>query len=359
MHLQSSCLGRQTLISSDTSRTMVKDINYQIGQDRQQRAGDDLRRLEHFGFKIFSQSDEDGIIEEIFNRIGTTSRIFVEFGAETGDENNTRYLLEQGWTGLWMEALGQYADAIRSGQKRRIESGQLKFIETAVTAENINDLILSAGIKGEIDFLSIDIDGNDYHVFEAIDVIQPRVICLEHNHCCPPPIDWIMPYNPNHRWVSGSPEYGASIVALEKLAHSKGFILIGCGLYSANGFYVRADLVDEQKFSAPFSASRFFNPLDYQKIISFPKIDDSKEKVTPETFEILETTVLSTELAQVNPLEKCEQKVQRLRKRITRLETELKDSRAEIAAMKTSKFWKLRSNWFQLKRILRLSNKDS
>ncbi|MGK7887297.1 MAG: hypothetical protein AB4057_22045 [Crocosphaera sp.] len=68
----------------------------QIEDDRNVRAGDDIRRLEHFGFKVYSQSDEDGIIEEIFARIGVKSKTFVDFGAETGAENNSHYLLGKG-----------------------------------------------------------------------------------------------------------------------------------------------------------------------------------------------------------------------------------------------------------------------
>ncbi|MBE9007105.1 glycosyltransferase [Fortiea sp. LEGE XX443] len=246
------------------------EIRERIKRDRQLRAGDDLQRLEHFGFKIYSQSDEDGIIEEIFNRIGVKSKIFVEFGAETGEENNSRYLLENGWTGLWIESLPEYAQAIRYNQKNAINEGRLKFIEAIVTAENINNLIESAGISGEIDFLSVDIDSNDYHVYDAISVIQPRVVCLEHNHCYPPPEEWIMPYNPNYRWVAGSKFFGASIASLEKLARSKDMVLVGCGLYSANGFYVRKDLINET-FSSPFLSERFFNALNYEKIVSFPQ----------------------------------------------------------------------------------------
>ncbi|NEO47385.1 MAG: hypothetical protein F6K55_25970, partial [Moorea sp. SIO4A3] len=136
----------------------------QIKQDRKIRAGDDIRRLENFGFKIYSQSDEDGIIEEIFNRIGRKTKVFVEFGSESGQENNTHYLLENGWTGLWIESLPDYAKAIRANYRYLIDQGRLKFIEAVVNAENINDLIESAGITGEIDFLSVDIDSNDYYV---------------------------------------------------------------------------------------------------------------------------------------------------------------------------------------------------
>ena len=143
-------------------------------------------RLENFGFRVHSQSDEDGIIQEIFSRIGTTNRVFVEFGAEVGLECNLHYLLEQGWTGFWIEGQPLYKDAILAHHDARLRSGQLKFKSAYVYPDNINSLIAGAGIGGEIDMLSIDIDSNDYHVWKAIDVISPRLVIAEHNHLLAP-----------------------------------------------------------------------------------------------------------------------------------------------------------------------------
>jgi hypothetical protein len=230
------------------------------------------RRLEWYGWKAHSQSDEDGIIAQIFHRIGTTNRTFVEFGAEVGTENNTRHLLDAGWSGLWIEGNPEYAGSIRWNFRDQIGNGQLKFTPEFVDRDNINGLIQSAGISGEIDLLSIDIDGNDYHVFEAIDVIRPRLVVLDHNHAFQPPVDWVMPYDPQYRWdaASGVAGYGASLTAMTRLARSKGYELIGCGLYSANGFYLRSDLV-RRRFSGPHTPERYFNPLWYDNIVSFPK----------------------------------------------------------------------------------------
>jgi hypothetical protein len=244
----------------------------QLHHDRMAVTRGDRDRLEWFGRKLYSQSDEDGIIAEIFRRIGTTIRVFVEFGAQTGAENNTRLLLEQGWSGLWIEGLPDFAPVVRHVFAERIARGQLKFIEQFVDRDNINGLIGGAGITGEIDFLSVDIDGNDYHVFEAIDVIRPRLVCLEHNHSYPPPVDWVMPYDPTYYWdhTSGVADYGASLVAMARLARQKGYELVGCGLYSPNGFYVRRDLLGEHLHQR-CEPSHMFNPLDYDKIVRFPR----------------------------------------------------------------------------------------
>lgn len=248
-----------------------------ISTYRLSRTQGDPLRLENFGFKVHSQSDEDGILREIFRRIGTTNRVFVEFGAETGQENNCRFLLEQGWTGLWMEGNQYGADGIRKLFTKEIARGQLRFIEAYVSRDNVNALIQQSGIGGEIDLLSIDIDSIDYYVFQVIEAIKPRVVVLEHNHSYPPGEIWVMPYNPNYRWdhTTGAADYGASISALVDLANHKGYQLVGCGLYSPNGFYVRNDLLEGSKFSRPFTAEHFFNPLNAEMIFKFPRSEVS------------------------------------------------------------------------------------
>lgn len=248
----------------------------ELDQYRHERTGGDRSRLEWAGFRVYSQSDEDGIVERIFSIIGTTDRRFVEFGCEAGLENNSRYLLEQGWRGLWIEGNPDYARSVRSFFRDAVACGQLTFREEFVTPENINSLLTETGFMGEIDFLSIDIDSNDHHVFDAITAISPRLICLEHNHSYPPGVEWAMPYNPDFRWdpSSGTAPYGASISSMAALAARKGYTLVGCGLCSANGFYVRSDLVDS-RFTGPFTPERLFNPLEYDMILRFPVRTDA------------------------------------------------------------------------------------
>ncbi len=247
-----------------------------LEQYRRARTGGDMTRLEWAGYKVYSQSDEDGIIDRIFSIIGTTDRRFVEFGCEAGLENNTRYLLEQGWQGLWMEGNPDYARSVRSFFAEKISCKQLTFRETFVTPDNINSLLEETGFTGEIDFLSIDIDSNDHHVFDAIKAISPRLVCLEHNHTYPPGVEWAMPFDPDFRWdpTSGTAPYGASISSMAALAERKGYVLVGCGVCSANGFYVRSDLVGT-KFTGPFTPERLFNPLDYEMIVRFPVRTDA------------------------------------------------------------------------------------
>lgn len=250
---------------------------------RLERTKGDRSRIEWSGFKVFSQPDDDGIIEHIFSLIGAPHRTFVEFGCETGLENNTRYLLEQGWRGLWMEGNPDYATGVRGNHHEALVSGQLAFHETFVTPDNINDLLRQHGFTGEIDFLSIDIDSIDYYVFDAIDAISPRVVCLEHNHTYAPGEEWVMPYSKDFRWdpAAGAAPYGASITSLARLAERKGYVLVGCGLCSANGFYVRSDLVGTH-FTGPFTPERLFNPLVYEMMVRFPTKPRAETRLPPE-----------------------------------------------------------------------------
>src|SRR5689334_8427409 len=170
------------------------------------------KRLLRYGFKVYSQNDEDGIIQEIFRRIGTTNRKFVEFGVQNGFECNTAKLLIEGWQGLWIEADIKSAGQIREHFKPFIAEGRLTLVESRVAAENINALLETANFAGEIDFLCIDIDLNDYWVWKAIEVVRPRVVCIEYNTSFRPPLSLVVPYQPGNSW-GGSNYFGASLEA--------------------------------------------------------------------------------------------------------------------------------------------------
>jgi hypothetical protein len=194
--------------------------------------------LRHFEKKIFSQNGEDGIIEEIFQRIGTTNKYFVEFGVEDGQECNTRYLLEKkSWRGLWMDGSEENCQSARDFFK----AYSMDFKKAFIDAENIESLFKTANVPQFPDLLSIDIDGNDYWVWKAITSYQPRVVVMEYNASFPPPTRWVMPYNKNHQF-DGTRNFGASLVALSELAREKGYTLVGCDKKGVNAFFVRNDL---------------------------------------------------------------------------------------------------------------------
>jgi hypothetical protein len=188
------------------------------------------------GFKVYSQFDEDGIIEEIFRRIGD-GRTFVEIGCGNGLENNTHYLLLKGWSGTWVDGSEQNIAEIR---QHLPANKRLKIVGQIVDRENVRDLV-----PRELDLLSLDIDGNDLEVLTSImTVSSPKVICVEYNGKFPPPTSVSIRYDPSHTWAHDD-YYGASLQAFVDLL--EGYKLVACGLSGANAFFVRKDVAG--KFS--------------------------------------------------------------------------------------------------------------
>ena len=214
--------------------------------------------LAPYGYKIYSQNDEDGIIREIFRRIGTTTKTFVEIGAGNGLENNTISLLFEGWKGLWIEASPQHVEKIERCLPGTIKRGDLALVQARVTKANVNELLSSFMRKTELDLLSIDIDGNDWHVFNAIKGMPPRVVVVEYNAKFVPPLEFCMDYDEAHQW-EGDDCYGASLKFLELRMAEKGYALVGCNLTGSNAFFVRTELAAD-KFAQPYTAKNHFEP---------------------------------------------------------------------------------------------------
>jgi len=220
---------------------------------------DDPRRLERSGFKVHSQYDEDGIISEIFRRIGTTNRQCVEFGAGNGTENCTGFLLMQGWKGLWIDGSDAFLPTLNVAWKPEMERGQLVARREFITVDTIDTIIRDAGFSGEIDLLAVDLDGNDYHFLENISAVAPRVICAEYNANIPPHIDWKMARKDDYVWEGLDDRTGASLKALEIMLGRRGYALVGCSVAGVNSFFVRQDLVGD-KFADPFTAENHYHP---------------------------------------------------------------------------------------------------
>ena len=226
----------------------------------QPRYADD-RRLLRSGFKAYSQADEDGIIQEIFRRIGVTNKKFIEIGVGDGLENNTLFLLLNGWQGVWIEGDIKFVESIYRKFSPLQKIGQLEIKQAWVSKDNINSLIDDCGLPEELDFLSIDIDGNDYHVLENIVPLKARLVVVEYNSKLPPPTNWIMKYNPDHK-KTNTDYFGASLKSFERLLLKKGYLLVGCNILGVNAFFVRKDLV-EQHFHADYSAENHYEPQRY------------------------------------------------------------------------------------------------
>jgi hypothetical protein len=200
------------------------------------------RSLTAAELRVFSQNGEDGVLAEIFDRIGEGDRYFVEFGAEDGLEGNTRFLRDVlGWRGTYVEA-----DADRHRRlSARVDPEACTVVRSTVTPGNIESLLQGAGVPEAFDLLSIDIDGQDYYVWEAIRRFRPRVVVIEYNAGLVPGRRLVEPSGTGP-W-DRTDFFGASIEALTALGRSKGYQLVHTELAGINAFFV----ADES--AAPFA----------------------------------------------------------------------------------------------------------
>ena len=138
-----------------------------------------------------------------------------------------------------------------------IEDHKLTVMQAFITAENIEELFGRGEVPKEFDLLSIDIDRNDYHVWEKISSYRPRVVAIEYNSLYPPTMSWVIPYDPKAYW-DGTTRTGQA-EALEELGTKKGYRLVGCTLSGMNAFFVRDDLLGDH-FAAPYTAENHYEP---------------------------------------------------------------------------------------------------
>ncbi len=193
------------------------------------------KRVLRHGFKVYSQHDEDGIIEEIFRRIGTTDQYFVEFGVGDGLENCTLYCFLKEWSGAWIDGSATCYAKIISNLDLVIRAGRLRVLYQFITAENIEIRFRQLKVPSEFDLVSIDLDRNDYWVWQAIENYRPRVVAIEYNASFGHSAACVIPYDPNAIW-DGTNYFGSGLKALELLGTAKGYRLVGCNYTGVTAF---------------------------------------------------------------------------------------------------------------------------
>jgi hypothetical protein len=195
-------------------------------------------------FRVFSQWGEDGIIQHLIREVPIARRLFVEFGVENYLEASTRFLLTNNqWSGLVMDGSAENIAFIK--EDPIYWEANLKAHCAFITRENINDLLLENGIKGDIGLLSIDVDGNDYWIWSAIEAISPRIVICEYNSLWGPQEAVTIPYDASFERGTAhfsKVYFGASIAALDDLARNKGYTLVGSNAAGVNAFFVRNDV---------------------------------------------------------------------------------------------------------------------
>jgi hypothetical protein len=203
-----------------------------------------VQNLSEVEFSAFSQWGEDGIIDWLVDNLAGVIPTFVEVGVEDYRESNTRFLLQRrNWRGVVVDSSPDHIAAIRS--QEIYWRHDLTAVCSFVTRENINEILRNVGLAGEIGLLSIDIDGNDYWVWEALDVVSPAVVVCEFNAVFGDIECISVPYRSDFCRTKAHPSnlyFGASLPALIALGDKKDYRFLGTSSNGANAFFVRADM---------------------------------------------------------------------------------------------------------------------
>jgi len=229
------------------ARTLIIQSHQLLGrmaswQVRSQKVLSSLRDAE---FSVSSEWGEDGIIDWLVEhaKIPPASQTFVEFGVETYREVNTRFLLQnRNWRGLIID--GNSAMVSKVKEDGLAWRHDLTAIPAFITRENIDELISGAGFTGEIGLLSIDIDGNDYWIWEAIQAVRPIICVCEYNAVFGDVYPISTPYDCTFNRTKAHHSnlyFGASIAALRILAVNKGYRFVGTNAAANDAFFVRED----------------------------------------------------------------------------------------------------------------------
>ena len=207
-------------------------------------------------FKAFSQFGDDGIIQYLINKIEITNDFenFIEFGVENYNESNTKFLLlNNNWNGLIFDGSTHNIKIIKNSYyywKHAIEAHQ-HFVDK----ENINEFIKKNNSSKNIGILSIDIDGNDYWIWDSIYAVDPIIVIIEYNSLFGEKYSLTVPYDKNfvreNKHYSNK-YYGASIKALKQLGNKKGYDFLFTNSARNNAYFIKRKYKDKIKLKENF-----------------------------------------------------------------------------------------------------------
>ncbi len=243
----------------------------------------ELKNLNKNEFKVFSQFGEDSIIQFLIKNIQVSNKKFVEIGVENYEEANTRFLLENNlWEGLIIDNSDENVSYIK--KQNYFWKNKIQVLKKFVTRENINSILKENGFEGEIGLLSIDIDGNDYWLWQSIEVIKPDILIIEYNAIFGPEEKLTLKYSENfvrpNKGIYKS-LYGASLNALCELSKKKGYSLVCGNSNGNNAFFVKNNLLNdkvyEQSVKHCFKENTFKEYLDEKgELNSLKQVEISK-----------------------------------------------------------------------------------
>ena len=205
------------------------------------------KTLSDFEFCVFSQWGEDGILQFLTRNLPVQSRTFIEFGVEDFFESNCRFLLMKDlWQGFVID--GSEAHIARLQSSYFYWKYQLRSKAAFITRENIASLLEESGFDKEVGIMSVDLDGNDYHVLERLPEWRPAILVLEYNAVFGGTRAVSVPYDPAFRRQQkhySNLYYGASLPAFCHLTAQRGYGLVGVNSMGTNAFFVRRDLLND------------------------------------------------------------------------------------------------------------------
>ncbi len=201
------------------------------------------------GFRCYSEFEEDGILLYTLAAIGMKTRRVVEIGCGTGAVNmSTNLILNHGYKGYLFDGSSSNVEAADGfyRSKRECQLIRPELMQSWITRENVNQVLAASGATGEVDVFSLDIDGNDWHIWQAIEVIQPRLCVFETNDTIPDDLSLTVPYVHDFNYLKLPPSQqdfrSVSLLAMSRLCSSKGYRLIGAHRHGFNVFFMRNDL---------------------------------------------------------------------------------------------------------------------
>ncbi len=264
--------GRAEYHGETTLRLLGKEMAWQVAR---LPPNTDFRKV---GFKVFSQFDEDGIIQYLISNLRIENKTFIEFGVENYEESNTRFLLlNDHWQGMVLDACA--ADIRHIQQDNIYWQYDLQAKCTWITRENINALLCDSGFGEDVGLLSIDIDGNDYWIWEAIQPIRPRIVIVEYNSLFglrPLAVPYKEDFDRTASHYSNL-YYGCSLGALHHLAEKNGYLLLGSNVLGHNAFFIRADIAGEFRglgLREAYVASKFRESRDRSGKLTYVRGND-------------------------------------------------------------------------------------
>ncbi|MGJ0302709.1 hypothetical protein NG774_05185 [Aliarcobacter cryaerophilus] len=245
----------------------------------------ELSSLKDVEFKIFSQFGDDGIIQWLISNIEIDNEFFVEFGVENYKEANTKFLMfNNNWSGFVMDGSSDNIENLK--KQDYFWKYNLNAKDVFITKDNINSLLLEQNIDPNIGLLHIDLDGNDYYIFDEINCLNPNILILEYNSLFGIDREISVPYREDFNRTKAHYSnlyFGASLKSLHSLAYKKGFIFIGCNQAGNNAYFIRKDKMNskikEVSLKDGYILSKFRESRDINGNLNFLNKSQAYEEI--------------------------------------------------------------------------------